>query len=113
MQRFHRHRFWTIVLASCLATGAWSASPEIARAIDFGIDGDPDFRTPSAPPPPTGTGDPDMPSGTSRSTPRTGVTRGGAGQLRGQSAPTGVLSEQAVWTLRLWIALRTVRSLQR
>ena len=113
MQQFHTHRFWTIVLASCLAIGAWSASPDSARAGDFGIDGDSDYRNPSAPPPPTGTGDPDMPSGTSRSTPRSGVSRGGAGSLRGQLAPNGALTTQDVWTLRLRIALRTMRLLQR
>lgn len=113
MQRFHRHRFWTIVLASALAIGVWSATPERASAGDFGIDDNADYRNPSAPPPPTGTGDPDMPSGSSRSNPRSGVTRGGAGSLRVQTAPTGALTAQEAWTLRLWIALKAVRALQR
>lgn len=113
MQRFQTHRFWTIVLASVLAIGVVSSNPDRARAGDFGVDDNADFRSPSAPPPPTGTGDPDMPSGSSRSTPRSGVNRGGAGTLRGQLAPTGALTAQEVWTLRLRIALKAVRALQR
>ena len=112
MQQFPTHRFWANVLATCLAIGLWSATPDLARAgSEYGIDGNPDLRNPSSPPPPQGTGDPDMPSGAPRSSGRSGIKRGDMGSLRGQLAPNGALTAQEVWTLRLWVTLRSLRSL--
>lgn len=111
MLQLHTRRWWTIVLASSLAITVVSTSPQSAQANgDYGIDSDYDFRAPGSNPPPTGAGDPDMPSGAPRSTGRSGRQPGTVGSLRGQLAPPSSLTEEEVWTMRLWIALRSLRA---
>lgn len=111
MLQLHNRRCWIIVLVSCMAIAVWSSSPEVARANggEYGIDSDYDLRSPNSPPPPIGTGDPDMPSGTARQSGRSIRDRGNAGSLRGQLAPEGALTAHEMMSMRLWIALRNLR----
>jgi len=110
MLQIRNRRWWTIVLASALAISVVAWAPQSARANgDYGIDGDPDYRAPGSNPPPTGAGDPDMPSGSPKPAGRAGRQPGTVGSLRGQLAPPSALTEEEVWTMRLWIALRSLR----
>jgi hypothetical protein len=108
MPRFVTNRWWTFILALTLGIVLVAGSVGPVRADNTGKVGsdDPTFN-PDAPPP--GSGDPDVPIGTAKSTQQSGLGNGiqsGGNSLR--SAGDGRQSDSAlVW--RLQVVMRTLR----
>jgi hypothetical protein len=99
MLRFSMNRYWTLILALCLATASLFATSRLAHADDSSGSEMPGVGDPNA------TGDPDTPDGPGKSTigaHRGAQQRSGSYDTGMRSVGDGTISGRAmVWKLRV------------